>query len=480
MNKGLQVFVLVVLYALLSWALRDLPWSPPPLVTARSLEPLAAPWRHSPREAETAEGWLASAQTPPPAQLAAVLDVPAAALGPGPPRQMPPRSTFAGFLARLSALERGERTRVRVLQLGDSEIVADGTAGGIRSLLAARFGFGGHGFGLAMAPVPWYLRDGWMHREGRHFEVFSFVYNAMQERAYGPGMVAFRGVPGSRAEVLVQHVVAEPCVVRFFYRGGEGPGSVELLLDRAPAVTLPLAGQPEVAHHELHAARCPERLGLIVRDGPAWVYGWSVEYDRPGIVLSNVGIVAARLTHLLHYEERALVAALRAHDADLLLFTFGLNLAAVPQIPPPDYEEKIERVLRQIRAGVDAACLLTGPYPVGHPQPDGDGYSFGSASAQRVSDIQRRVAARVGCAFLDRYQLAGGAMAAARWASSRPRLLSGDHQHLTLEGSRRMGRAVGQILLAAYDSYGEGREVALGEHAAGRDFVLHEQAEPAE
>ena len=125
--------------------------------------------------------------------------------------------------------------------------------------------------------------------------------------------------------------------------------------------------------------------------------------------------------------------------------------------------------LRLRSAAGDAACLVTSPYPVGFPKPDGS-FNPESQSARIVTEHQRAAAEASGCVFLDRFALSGGRSASRRWVSAHPRILSGDYQHLTKHGGELMGRAVAKVILASFDGGGFGAAATMAlEKTPGAD-----------
>jgi len=460
-RKALHVALLLITYAVATWACRDLAWSPPPLLTPSDATSLLAPLSPvapaddrgpAPATVPRLQRGLGQPFAVPPAGASEVSS------------QGPAAGSWPGFLAKLRALDEGDIDKVRIIHLGDSELVADGTSGSLRRELAQRFGLGGLGFSLAMLPLPWYLREHWRHREGSGAEVFSYPFGKLASGMYGPGGVAFEATPGARAFVTLRHPVQAPCTVQFFYGVVPRGGEVELYADGFAFARIDTdRWRPGVGVFSKGFTDCPDELEVKTSRRYTRLYGWSVEYDRPGIIWSSLGVVAAQLPQLQHYDAKHLVEALDVLRPDLMVLTFGLNLAAARYPPPDSYREHIIGLLTAMRSGLpEAACLVTGPYPVGRAKDDGSVHPE-SISAEVVSGYQREAAERVGCVFLDRFHLSGGVTAARRWVAAHPKILTGDYHHLTIEGANRMGSAIAGVIMAAYD----GRDID-----AARRFAL--------
>ncbi len=442
MHKGQKVVLMVLAYCVVSWVGRGHGILPSPLLAPERVAEMLRP------KAPEPTGKLAFAPrfSRPVEELIGVAEANAA-----PQRAAVSPTSWDGFIGKLRALERGERDKVRVIHLGDSELVADGTAGAIRRTLAARFGLGGLGFNLPMLPLPWYLREHLRHREGVGVKSYSYPHGKLVGGMYGPGGVAFDAAPGAHGWVVAEHPVAGPCTLTLFFARQPEGGRVQVLGDGALLIDADTVGSGGMGASRRAVERCPRELELVTRERQTRFYGWSIEYTEPGIVWSNLGVVSAQLMQLDHFAEGHLEEAMGALEPDLVVLSFGLNLAASSALPPPEYRFVVTDQLRRIRRGAkNAACLVTGPYPVGHPRKD-TGHNPEARNAALISALQEEAAKAAGCSFLDRFTLAGGAPTASRWVASRPKLLSGDYCHLTVEGGERMGRALAAVILAAVD-----------------------------
>jgi lysophospholipase L1-like esterase len=431
MRKGLGVVAILVVYALGTWLLRQRAWAPPPLVSPDAVVALGEPLRRE----EPAQEPVAPLEASPVALIAPA------------PRRGIASHRWEGFLAKLRALEMGRRRAVRVVHLGDSELVADGPTRAIRQAMTARFGDGGPGFALVASPVRWHVVDGWRHHAPAGMVAYTIPHGKLVSGAYGPAGIAFEANAGAHATVDLEHRGEVGCTIRFSYGRRADGGRVRVLADAFPLFEAETEGSG-LGVVETTRTPCPRRFELVTHDGPTRLYGYEVRYDQPGITWSTLGVLGAQLTHLDHYAEGALEEGLAALEPDLVVLNFGLNRAAGPYLPPESYADDVARVLARIRHGLpEAACLVIGPYPSGKTRDDGTVARVGEA----VSRHQRAAAEREGCAFLDRFALSGGPMAAIRWATGHPRVLSGDYHHMTRLGAERMGQAVANVLLAQYD-----------------------------
>lgn len=443
MQKGQKVVLWLLVYCIVSWLGRGLPWSPSPLLAPHRVAELFEP--HDPEPLERYA--LAPRFTRPVQELIAVPDATAAEIE----DERPAPTTWAGFVDKLRELERGERSKVRVIHLGDSELVADGTAGALRRVLAARFGLGGLGFSLPMLPLPWYLREHLTIKEGVGAKSYSYPHGRLRGGMYGPGGVAFDAAAGTHGWVVARHPQPGPCTITLFFAYQPSGGHVHVFGDGRELIDADTSGAERLGTARKRVTSCPRELELATSKRQTRFFGWSIDYDTRGIVWSNLGVISAQIPQLDHYAPGHLAEAMGALEPDLVVMTYGLNLAASSALPPAQYRFVVEEQIARIRRGTpNAACLVTGPYPVGHARKD-SGHNPESKNAAIISERQREAAEAAGCVFLDRFSLAGGARAASRWVAARPKLLSGDYHHLTVEGGERMGRAMAALILAAVD-----------------------------
>ena len=463
MAKGSRVIAWLLIYGTIGWLLAQRGVPVPQLFERDMVVALTRPFQ---RERVMPPPLP---QTYPTDELATLLALPPPSPDDESPVE-PVHGSWQSFLWQLRELRDGERDKVRVIHLGDSELVADGTSSAIREELSKRFGFGGHGFSLAMQPLPWYQREHWRHRKGRGFTVYSYPHGQLDDGEYGPGGVAFDGPPGSRAWVSARHPHDGGCTLQFYYAYRGRGGAVRLYADGK------VIGQIDtdrwrhgIGRYEQRFASCPSDLEVLTEQASTRIYGWSIEYDQPGIVWSSLGVISAQLPQLAHYDENHLRESLSALEPDLVVFTFGLNLAAARWPPGTEYRDQAERMMTRVRNATGGApCLVTSPYPVGYPSEKG--YNPESNAAQVLTEFQREAAERVGCVFIDRFRLSGGVTAARRWVAAHPKILSGDYQHLTLEGGRRMGRAIAGVILASFANQRRDHRV---------DFALERQSKEA-
>jgi lysophospholipase L1-like esterase len=484
MKKAVQLLIGVGVLLLIDAVLPRATWMPPALVTKNTFD--ARWWPSTPPapaatlvvddlsddEDEPAPKVIPT-PPPPPVVVAETKGQPTVVVAMAPAKPAPvakaPRKTkpvqvealpnsfvapaIAGwddFRARLAELEEGKRSKVRVVQLGDSEIAGDWVSRTLRRQFGNRYGEGGLGFSLAMAPWPWYWREGYRHTEPNGFLVKSFVFGKSADGNYGPGGIGFDSThKGASATIVVEDPPEGGCEISFHYGTNPNGGDVDVFADAEKLERVSTVGPerlPAVKRYTLK--ECPEKLtATAATDAKVRIFGWSIESTKPGVVWSSLGVVSANAANLQHYSAAQLTQALQDLRPDLIVLGYGLNLVHTGQPPPSAERATFKAILSELRDGLkDARCLAISPYPIVVSQ---DGNLSASTAVSILARYQREAAEEVGCAFLDRERLSGGPEMGLKWLDSKPRLLSGDYVHLTEKGSERLGRQMARVLLDA-------------------------------
>src|SRR5690606_18325126 len=124
----------------------------------------------------------------------------------------------------------------------------------------------------------------------------------------------------------------------------------------------------------------PRLLGVVVE-------------RRSGVVYDVLGINGHRASAILGWDEALLRAQLAHRRPDLVVLSYGGNEALDPDLPIATYEERARRAVARMRALTPgASCLLVGPLAT---------YAEHAPRMRAVTEIQRRIASELGCAFWD-------------------------------------------------------------------------------
>ncbi len=365
-------------------------------------------------------------------------------------------AALAQFHAALDALvaHPDQKNKVRIAAYGASHTQADVYASYLRYYLQERFGNGGPGF------FPLGMERGWSKH---HFAIKSRGVDVEYVTSKGPPPHGRFGLSGSAAVTgpngwirITPRDGSDPELAASQYglyyaaepAGGElsvsvGVGAPQLLSARSETV------EPRFQLFE-------RQLGwhsVEVRgtgEGSTRLFGLSIERKQPGIVLDTLGIRGTRAATMLFWDRALWEEPLRQRAPDLVLLAYGTNETTDRSQPIEEYQASLERVLDKVRQALPgASCVLVGPGDF--PKAQGNGWVTRPRLLEIIA-VQRQLAPRFGCGFWDAYSFMGGAGSMVEWVRAHPRLGAMDHIHLTTRGYVRMGMALGDALLRAYDA----------------------------
>lgn len=354
-------------------------------------------------------------------------------------------NALATFVHALARLEQDPARRVRVLHFGDSNVAADLWTQVARETLQQRFGEGGSGYLVPPGHGSWHRGEVRMRTTG--------VWQSRRRgfaRDFGPndGLWGLAGVaveptgPGARLSVEVPAAGAAR-VLEVHMLGRPQPGAIEVQVDDDPPVVVDLQQErPGLVMRRFRLSSAGHRVRLRHVGGRPRLLGVVVERES-GVVYDVLGINGHRINAMLGWDEGLLRAQLAHRRPDLVVLSYGGNEALDPNLPIVAYEAQLRQAVARIRGlTAGASCLLVGPLAT---------YREHAPRMSAVTNVQRRVAPQLGCAFWDSSRLSGGHGSLRNWARY-PGMVSGDHLHLGRRGYGLVGRAFVDALLAQYPS----------------------------
>jgi lysophospholipase L1-like esterase len=365
-------------------------------------------------------------------------------------------SALAAFHSALEALSTRpeQKNKVRIAAYGASHTQADIYSSYLRYYLQERFGNGGPGF------IPLGMERGWSRHD---FPVKSHGLQVEYVQGKGPPPSGLLGLSGSAALVGANAWVrvapqngSDPELAAsqygLFYAAEPDGGEISLSVDGQDPLPLPTqAEQVEARHFGFERPLGWHRVDLRVPGpGQSRLFGLSIERMQPGLVVDTLGVRGTRAASLLFWDSALWEQPLRQRAPDLVLLAYGTNETTDLGQPIEEYSSSLQQVLARVRQVLpQASCVLVGPGDF--PKAQGNGWVTRPRLLEIIAE-QRRLAPQFGCGFWDAYSFMGGAGSMAEWARSNPRLGASDHIHLTPRGYVRMGMALGDALMRAYDA----------------------------
>lgn len=445
-GRALATFWLALgLVYLLPGPLGELLRSPEPLSVGQSAAPGAPPPR---AEAPTLAG---AGPKEPEKRAAAAGSAEAARAEPAVHPFEDPKQALAPFF---TALERTRQKQpgaiTRVLHYGDSLIDMDRITGPLRRRLQRRYGDGGHGFVLAGKPWRWYSQKGVTVSQSKAWEVKRLVGGRAGDGRLGLGCAALqldrgRGwtqynlAPEATGRSLELHYLARP-------RGG----SLSVEAGEKTLATVQTAA--ETVRSGFSRVALPEgaRVLRIKARGPLRLFGLRLGRPGPGIVWSNLPLVAARFHQLALLDESHWAEQLKQVAPHLVVFQFGANDTVSYGGDLGRYKRRVALVLSRLKAALPrAGCLVIGP--LDRLQRGARGELHSPEVVRTVSAAQREVALSGGCAFWDGQAAMGGPGSMARWVKQK--MARKDMVHLNRKGSKRMATLLDGALEQAFAAH---------------------------
>jgi lysophospholipase L1-like esterase len=370
---------------------------------------------------------------------------------------------IAPFLTKLPQA-RTSTPPLSVVQIGDSHTAGDMFTNGWRKRWQAEYGSGGRGMSAVGRPYQGYLTWGVTARQSP-----EWVTNALFGKARvadGPllGLSGFT-TSAQHAGAWLQLRADGPGFTfdQFSLCGLTGPDKGTVRIAMTPASP----GAVETARNTSFAAEVPGATCVnlaapapanavsitTLDDRPVNLTSWSSTRQTGGVIVSNLGVVGARLGHFTRNDDQVLALELRQARPDLLAVAFGTNEGFDPSLKLDEAEAVIRTQIDRLRRllGHDVPIVLIGPPDAASSRPEvalpgmaetvncGGGW-YVPGNLARVRQLQIRLAQTLHLAFWDWQSAMGGPCSSMRWVAQG--LQRGDHVHFTVDGGRLLGDAL--------------------------------------
>jgi lysophospholipase L1-like esterase len=341
---------------------------------------------------------------------------------------------FFERLHRMSSVSDAEP--VHILHFGDSHTSSDQWTAPLRALFQRRFGEGGSGFSIAGRPFRGYTRldafggssSGWKVVSGRSGKTDGY---------FGLGGVS---ITTERAGESV-YLNADCDLLEIHYLQQPNGGTLALYEDGKLREEFSTAGERNPGIRVIATRPGAHRFVLTTTSArPVRLFGWVA--DRPeGVTYEALGLIGARASVMLAWDEEMLETYLNARDPSLIILAYGTNEAVDSHLGAQRYQQTFSALLARLRSMArDTPILVIGPPDI-HPP----------AEVDRVIVAQEKAAEENGCAFWDMRERMGGPGSMLEWA--RAGLAGKDYVHFNSKGYRHLAEALFSDLMQSYDTY---------------------------
>ncbi|MEE9381983.1 MAG: GDSL-type esterase/lipase family protein [Nannocystaceae bacterium] len=365
---------------------------------------------------------------------------------------------FFEALRQLEHADPGSPQKVRILAYGASHTQADIYTAYLRHYLQLRFGNGGRGF-LPIARINrWHRQpniklehhDGWVitHAQRRDAPEVGF-YGLIGMSVTGKSRRNWARVGPTNAKIEADHGSA----YEIYYLAQPGGGRFRLSVDgKVAGVVETRAGSTHAGYHAVSRENKAHEIEVRVAGrGEVTLFGLSVENSRSGVVVDTLGISGTRASNMLRWDAEVWADNVQRRDPALVMLAYGTNEATDEDQPIGHYRGQLRRVLQRFKDALPrASCLLVGPGDF--PREIEDDVWVERPRMAQIVDVQREIAWEMGCGFWDTMAFMGGIGSMHVWATSRPRMASRDHIHLSRRGYVRLGMALTDAIMIDYDN----------------------------
>ena len=367
------------------------------------------------------------------------------------PNLIDPRDALRPFYLALWRTELGAPGAItRVLHYGDSPITADSITADVRSLLQQHFGDAGHGFVLIAKPWAWYGHRG-VEVKGKGWRIAAATQVRAKDGFHGLGGVSFEGDTGasSHLELAEDHSLME---IHFLRQPGGGALSVEASGEKIADVNTD-GPVKEPAYQTVPLGAGGRDIDLTVEHGPVRLFGVSFERNRPGVIYNSLGLNGGQVQVVVRYFDKAQwTEELEHQHPDLVVINYGTNESGYAEYIQGTYPGELRQVIQRVKDAVPRASVLI-MSPMDRGQRDSNAQIVTLPILPRLVEIQREMAAEMGCAFFNTFQAMGGEGTMARWYDSQPRLVSADFTHPLPAGAHKVGVLLDQALESGFRQF---------------------------
>ena len=371
---------------------------------------------------------------------------------------------LAGFFRGLEATEAGDRTApVHIVQIGDSHTAGDRITGSLRARLQARFGNAGRGVLAPGVPYAGYAPYQVQVQATDWSLSLAPLTPASGVSSAGIGLAGgLRPVYGPAPRLdLTLDPGAEARIVTVCGDGG-AEGAVVRLDSDVGGQTLDLSTEhagPACRRVRLDGAAT--HLALNPQSSAA-LYDIALETGRPGVIVSNLGVVGATLRDLGARDEAIAGLELAVWRPSLVILAFGTNEGFDGGFDPLAYHASLRSQIARLRRLAPQASLmiLGAPDALRGGQTGGcspDGARAPPPNLAMVRNVQRQVAEETGVAFWDWQGRMGGECSADRLATRADPFVRPDRVHFTSAGADWIGGLLSEDLMAAYEAWKRGQ-----------------------
>ena len=300
-----------------------------------------------------------------------------------------PAAQLTGLHRQLNELQSGRRSRVNIVQIGDSHTATDHLSGRLRELFQRQFGDAGRGLMPPGYPFPYWRPYQVRVQQSGSWQVVSSNHNGA-EGTFGLSGFVTRGSKHTDSMSLVAEDANardggsfDMAEIHYFKR--PGGGAIQVYIDgRFHSEINTSAGAYLLDRATINA---PHARSLELRprgNGRVDIADWAVYRRQRGVTLASLGFSGAQIGILGRWDWKITAYELKHLDPALVILAFGTNEGFAARESLGDYGQEFGSYVDRIRNAVPrASIVIVGP-------PDADRFRpIAGGAVARTRDARR-------------------------------------------------------------------------------------------
>ncbi|MGE0424371.1 MAG: GDSL-type esterase/lipase family protein [Reyranellaceae bacterium] len=278
-----------------------------------------------------------------------------------------PAAQLSGLHRQLNELQSGRRSRVNIVQIGDSHTATDHLSGRLRELFQRQFGDAGRGLMPPGYPFPYWRPYQVRVQQSGSWQVVSSNHNGA-EGTFGLSGFVTRGSKSTDSMTLVAEDANardggsfDMAEIHYFKR--PGGGAIQVYIDgRFHSEINTSAGAYLLDRATINA---PHARSLELRprgNGRVDIADWAVYRRQRGVTLASLGFSGAQIGILGRWDWKITAYELKHLDPALVILAFGTNEGFAARESLGDYGQEFGSYVDRIRNAVPrASIVIVGP-----------------------------------------------------------------------------------------------------------------------
>src|SRR5690606_11152788 len=350
------------------------------------------------------------------------------------------------------ALKNAGNSQVRIAHYGDSEIEGDLITADFRQYLQEKFGGTGAGF-LSITSQDIAFRTSTKHTFSNNWNTASVFSGSIRDVEIGiDGSVS---IPQGRAWVKYETTgrfknLRSFNTARVFYNNAKPNAKIYYSFDGGREIPVELKTGSAVNEIVLKADGEVKSFRFSAEDKSANFYGVSLESGN-GVYVDNFPLRGNTGVSIRDFSGRILKDFNKLMDYDLIILSFGLNVASSNLSDYTWYEKEMIKAVNLLKTSFPQASILI--VSVGDK-----GIKKGSSfvtdpNIPKLVAAQRNIAVKSGVAFWNLFEAMGGENSIAKWVNAKPPLAFKDYTHVNLPGANKIADMMADAILDAYKNF---------------------------